>query len=106
LKLVKNGPSNTGAHHAIFVESGDRASALPAWHRAFTGDGSPSLAPAPSRPQKVNATVSLDKGKIRSDVKQAKEKIEEEVEKLEGETKAKRRSEGPLFGAVGADQWG
>lgn len=37
---------------------------------------------------KVDVTVSVDKGKMKSDVKKAKEKVKEEVKELEGDLKA------------------
>ena len=37
---------------------------------------------------KVDVTVSVDKGKMRSDVRKAEEKVKEEVKKLEGDVKA------------------
>ena len=36
---------------------------------------------------KVNVNVSVDKGKMKSDIKKAEEKIEEEVKELEGDAK-------------------
>jgi hypothetical protein len=39
--------------------------------------------------KKVNVTVSVDKGKMKSDVEKAKEKVKEEVGTLEGKMKAK-----------------
>jgi hypothetical protein len=38
---------------------------------------------------KVNVSVSVDKSKIKSDIKTAEDKIEEEVQELEGDVKAK-----------------
>jgi hypothetical protein len=38
---------------------------------------------------KVNINVSVDKGKIKSDVKKAEQKVEEKVEKFEGRAAAK-----------------
>lgn len=38
---------------------------------------------------KVNINVSVDRSKIKSDIKKAEQKIEEEVEKLEGKAKTK-----------------
>jgi hypothetical protein len=38
---------------------------------------------------KVNVTVSVDKGKIKADVKKVKEEIKEEVKELEGKGHAK-----------------
>jgi len=37
---------------------------------------------------KVNVNVSVDKGKMKSDVQKAKEKVKEEVKSLEGQPKA------------------
>ncbi len=38
---------------------------------------------------KVNVTVSVDKGKMQSDIKTAKEKVKEEIRELEGKVKPK-----------------
>ncbi len=38
---------------------------------------------------KVNVNLSVDQGKIRSDVKKAEEKVKEGIEELEGKGKAK-----------------
>lgn len=38
---------------------------------------------------KVNVNMSVDKGKMKSDVKKAEEKVKEGIEKLEGKVKAK-----------------
>jgi hypothetical protein len=38
---------------------------------------------------KVNVNMSVDKGKMKSDVKKAKEKVKEEVNELEDRVKAK-----------------
>jgi hypothetical protein len=38
---------------------------------------------------KVKVTVSVDKGKMKSDVAKAKEKLKEEIRDLEGKMKAK-----------------
>jgi len=37
----------------------------------------------------VNVNVSVDKGKMKADVKKAEEKVKEEVDELEGTMKAK-----------------
>jgi hypothetical protein len=42
---------------------------------------------------KVNVNVSLDKGKMKSDVKKAEEKVKEEIKELEGKAKAKGGNE-------------
>ncbi len=41
---------------------------------------------------KVNVTVSVDKGKMKSDVKKAEEKVKEEIRELEGKVKAKEEA--------------
>jgi hypothetical protein len=38
---------------------------------------------------KVNVTVTVDKAKMKSDIKKAEEKIEEKVEKIEGKLESK-----------------
>jgi hypothetical protein len=38
---------------------------------------------------KVNVNLSMDKGKMKSDVNRAEEKVKQEVKKLEGKMKAK-----------------
>ncbi len=38
---------------------------------------------------KVNVTVSVDKGKMQSDIKVAKEKVKEEIREFEGKVKPK-----------------
>ena len=38
---------------------------------------------------KVNVNMSVDEGKMKSDVKKAKEKVKEEFRELEGKVKAK-----------------
>jgi major membrane immunogen (membrane-anchored lipoprotein) len=39
---------------------------------------------------KVNVNVSVDKGKIKSDVKKAEGKVKEEIKELEGKVKAQQ----------------
>jgi len=41
---------------------------------------------------KVNVNVSVDKGKIKSDVKKAEEKVKEEIKALEGKGKTKEEA--------------
>jgi hypothetical protein len=38
---------------------------------------------------RVNVNLSVDKGKVKADVKKAKEKVKGEIQELEGKTKAK-----------------
>jgi hypothetical protein len=49
-----------------------------------------SLSSSTPDPQgnKVNVNVSVDKGKMKADVKKAKEKVKEEIRELEGKVKA------------------
>jgi hypothetical protein len=46
--------------------------------------------PAPDKEgNKVNVNLSVDKDKMKSDVKKAEEKVKEEIKELEGKMKAK-----------------
>ncbi|MEI8373546.1 MAG: hypothetical protein WCJ35_15245 [Planctomycetota bacterium] len=39
---------------------------------------------------KVNVNLSVDKGKVKSDVREAKQKVKEEIKELEGKVKAEK----------------
>ena len=60
--------------------------------------------PTANQRDKVNVVVSVDKGKIKADVKKVKEKIKEEVRVLEGKPKADRGEVGAALPLLGAHQ--
>ncbi len=50
---------------------------------------------------KVNVNLSVDEGKIKSDVKKAEEKVKEEIEESRARGRPRKRlSDVPVFGAV------
>ena len=64
--------------------AGDKVNVNAAADRALDAAGKPVANPH----DKVNLVVSMDKSKIKADVKKVKEKIKEEVRVLEGKPKA------------------
>ena len=60
------------------------------WRGWFGFSSSPNAA---ADSNKATINVSVDKGKIKADVKKAKQLIKEEVSKLEGKTKGKEDKE-------------
>jgi hypothetical protein len=56
------------------------------WQGWFSITSSPSTDPSD---HKVNVGVSVDRDKMKADVKKAEEKVKEEVRELEGKRKAK-----------------
>jgi len=80
--------ANEGAHHAFIDEIAGRARGLSGRdrvHRGWFRVSSPKSGP---ESDKVNVNLSVDKGKMKSDVRKADQKVKQEIKELEGELKA------------------
>ncbi len=62
------------------------------FYRGWFSLSSPKPDARGNKGDKVNVNLSVDKGKMKSDVKKAEEKVKEEIKELEGKGKAKEEA--------------
>ena len=88
-RMIRSAKQAKGAHHAFPDQIAGRTLDLSGWNRVLPGWFSLSGPSPDAKGNKVNVNLSVDEGKMKADVKEAGQKVKQEIKELEGKAKAK-----------------